>query len=141
MEQKISQGKENIPIITHMLFKWLISYWLVCMLIPQNVASIFTGRCASDYLYRKKYADLSCNASYIWNTSRMSDSFVALDQAKKAIFLTIWRKIILLIPLIFILPRILSGSAMEVFLAEPIADTIAICTTAPMFYYYYRKLK
>jgi Na+-driven multidrug efflux pump len=68
-------------------------------------------------------------------------SFVALDQAKKAIFLTIWRKIILLIPLIFILPRILSGSAMEVFLAEPIADTIAICTTAPMFYYYYRKLK
>ena len=39
-------------------------------------------------------------------------------------FLTIWRKIILLIPLIFILPRILSGSALEVFLAEPIAEDV-----------------
>ena len=32
-------------------------------------------------------------------------SFVALDQAPKAIFLTIWRKIVLLIPLIFLLPH------------------------------------
>lgn len=68
-------------------------------------------------------------------------SFVALDQAKKAIFLTIWRKIILLIPLIFILPQILSDSVMGVYLAEPIVDTIAICTTAPMFYLYYRNLR
>lgn len=30
---------------------------------------------------------------------------------------------------------------MGVYLAEPIADTIAMCTTAPMFYIYYRKLK
>lgn len=30
---------------------------------------------------------------------------------------------------------------MGVYLAEPIADTIAVCTTAPMFYVYYRKLK
>lgn len=30
---------------------------------------------------------------------------------------------------------------MGVYLAEPIADTIAVCTTAPMFYIYYRKLK
>ena len=68
-------------------------------------------------------------------------SFVALDQAKKAIFLTIWRKIILLIPLIFILPHVLSDSVVGVYLAEPIADTIAVCTTAPMFYFYYRTLK
>ena len=30
---------------------------------------------------------------------------------------------------------------MGVYLAEPIADTIAVCTTAPMFYVHYRKLK
>ena len=115
--------------------------WLVCMLIPQNVASIFTddvplitytGKSMRIYLAMLLIYGIQVACQY---------SFVALDQAKKAIFLTIWRKIILLIPLIFILPRILSGSAMGVFLAEPIADTIAICTTAPMFYYYYRKLK
>lgn len=68
-------------------------------------------------------------------------SFVALDQAPKAIFLTIWRKIIILIPLIFILPQFVPNAVMGVYLAEPIADTIAVCTTAPMFYSYYRKLK
>lgn len=30
---------------------------------------------------------------------------------------------------------------MGVYLAEPIADTIAVCTMASMFYFYYRKLK
>lgn len=57
--------------------------------------------------------------------SHVSIALLHWIRRKKAIFLTIWRKIILLIPLIFILPRILSGSAMGVFLAEPIADTIA----------------
>lgn len=61
-------------------------------------------------------------------------SFVALDQAPKAIFLTIWRKIILLIPLIFLLPHLWPDAVTDVYLAEPIADTIAVCTTAPMFY-------
>ena len=67
-------------------------------------------------------------------------SFVALDNARAAIFLTIWRKIILLIPLIFILPHFVSDPVRGVFLAEPVADTIAICTTAPMFYHFYKKL-
>lgn len=61
-------------------------------------------------------------------------SFVALDQAPKAIFLTIWRKIILLIPLIFLLPHLWPDAVTGVYLAEPIANTIAVCTTAPMFY-------
>lgn len=30
---------------------------------------------------------------------------------------------------------------MGAYLAEPIADTIVVCTTASMFYVYYRKLK
>ena len=64
-----------------------------------------------------------------------------IDQAPKAIFLTIWRKIILLIPLIFLLPHLCPDAVTGVYLAEPIADTIAVCTTAQMFYAYYRKLK
>ena len=68
-------------------------------------------------------------------------SFVALDQASKAIFLTVWRKLILLIPLIFVLPLVCPDPVMGVYLAEPVADTIAVCTTASMFYQYYRALE
>lgn len=139
--KNISRVKKTFRLLLICCLSGSFLIWLVCMLIPQNVASIFTddvplitytGKSMRIYLEMLLIYGIQVACQY---------SFVALDQAKKAIFLTIWRKIILLIPLIFILPRILSGSAMEVFLAEPIADTIAICTTAPMFYYYYRKLK
>ncbi len=114
--------------------------WLVCMIAPATVAAIFTDDTAL-IVYTEKSMRVYLAMLFIYGIQVACQySFVALDQARKAIFLTIWRKIILLIPLIFILPMILSDSVMGVYLAEPIADTIAICTTAPMFYFYYRKL-
>ena len=38
-----------------------------------------------------------------------------------------------MIPLIYILPAFLSDKVMAVFLAEPIADFIAVATTVTMF--------
>lgn len=115
--------------------------WLVCMTMPSIVASIFTNDIEL-IAYTEKSMRIYLAMLFLYGIQVACQySFVALDQAKKAIFLTIWRKIILLIPLIFILPQILSDSVMGVYLAEPIADTIAICTTAPMFYLYYRNLK
>lgn len=114
--------------------------WVICMEWPQIIAGIFTS-------------DQSLISYTVWSVRiylavlliygiqvACQYSFVALDNAKAAIFLTIWRKIILLIPLIFILPHFVSDPVKGVFLAEPLADTIAICTTAPMFYHFYRHL-
>lgn len=139
--KNISRVKKTFRLLLICCLSGSFLIWLVCMLVPQNVASIFTDDVPL-ITYTRKSMRIYLAMLLIYGIQVACQySFVALDQAKKAIFLTIWRKIILLIPLIFILPRILSGSAMGVFLAEPIADTIAICTTAPMFYYYYRKLK
>jgi len=52
-----------------------------------------------------------------------------------------WRKIILLIPMIFLLPHLWPDAVAGVYLEEPIAGTVAVCTAAPMFYAYYRRLK
>ena len=141
-------GAKNIPRVKKTFRLLLICcisgsflIWLVCMIMPGNVAAIFTDDRAL-IAYTEKSMRIYLAMLLIYGIQVACQySFVALDQAKKAIFLTIWRKIILLIPLIFILPQILSGSAMGVFLAEPIADTIAVCTTSPMFWNYYRKLK
>ena len=115
--------------------------WLGCMMYPAVVASIFTDDTAL-IAYTEKSMRVYLAMLFIYGIQVACQySFVALDQAKKAIFLTIWRKIILLIPLIFILPHVISNSVMGVYMAEPIADTVAVCTTAPMFYFYYRKLK
>lgn len=115
--------------------------WLICMIWPAAVASIFTSDAALiTYTNRSMRVYLAMLLIYGIQVA-CQYSFVALDQASKAIFLTIWRKIIILIPLIFILPHFVPDAVFGVFLAEPIADTIAVCTTGPMFYFYYRKLK
>lgn len=115
--------------------------WLLCMMCPQIVAGIFTND-TELIQYTEWSMRIYLSVMLIYGIQVACQySFVALDQARTAIFLTIWRKIILLIPLIFILPLVWSGSVTGVFLAEPIADTIAVCTTAPMFYRYYRTLK
>ena len=60
-------------------------------------------------------------------------TFVALGQAKISLFLALLRKIILLIPLIFILPNFIDNQVLAVFLAEPAADILAALTTGGMF--------
>ena len=65
-------------------------------------------------------------------------TFVALGNAKTSLFLAVLRKIILLIPLIYLLPALLADKAFAVFLAEPVADFLAVCTTATLFYHQFR---
>ncbi|WP_294521259.1 MATE family efflux transporter [uncultured Pseudoflavonifractor sp.] len=61
-------------------------------------------------------------------------TFVALGQAKVSLFLALLRKIILVIPLIYILPHIITGDQVfAVYLAEPVADFLAAATTGLMF--------
>ena len=44
------------------------------------------------------------------------------------------RKIILLIPLIYLIPMFLGDKVLAVFLAEPVADILAACTTGIVFF-------
>lgn len=60
-------------------------------------------------------------------------TFVALGNAKTSLFLAVLRKIILLIPLIYTLPHFFADKAFAVFLAEPMADFLAVSATASMF--------
>ena len=67
-------------------------------------------------------------------------TFMSLGQARTSLFLALLRKVILLIPLIYILPYFLADKVFAVFLAEPVADFIAVSTTATLFYRQYKKL-
>lgn len=62
-----------------------------------------------------------------------------LGNAKTSLFLAVWRKIILLIPLIYILPHFFADKAFAVFLAEPVADFGAVALTSFTFYRQFRR--
>ena len=139
--QNISRVKKTFRLLLICCVSGSFIIWLICMMCPTAVTSIFTSD-TTLIAYTNKSMRVYLAMLFIYGIQVACQySFVALDQAPKAIFLTIWRKIIILIPLIFILPHFMTHAVMGVYLAEPIADTIAVCTTAPMFYSYYRKLK
>ena len=66
-------------------------------------------------------------------------TFVALGNAKCSLFLACLRKLILLIPLVYILPNFFGDKVFAVFLAEPVADIIAVTCTALLFFFVFRK--
>ena len=66
-------------------------------------------------------------------------TFIALGNAKCSLFLALLRKIILLIPLIYILPSFMADKTTAVFLAEPVADLLAVTTTAILFTVQFRR--
>lgn len=60
-------------------------------------------------------------------------TFMAMGQAKTGLFLAMLRKIVLLIPLAIILPRVLNN-VLGIFIAEAVADGLASCTTLTLFF-------
>lgn len=113
--------------------------WAACMVFPKSIIGIFTNSTELKEYSVTPLRIYICLLCIYGIQVACQYSFVALEQAKTAIFLTIWRKIILLIPLIFLLPHIVSNPTIGVFLAEPIADFVAVCTTGTLFCRYYRR--
>ncbi len=64
----------------------------------------------------------------------IQQTFVSLGQAKISLFIACLRKIILLIPLIFILPNFFADKVFAVFLAEPVADLISVATASILMF-------
>ena len=72
--------------------------------------------------------------------SACQQTFVALGQAKTSLVMALLRKIILLIPLIFILPNFFADKVFAVFLAEPASDLLAAATTGIVFFLRFPKI-
>ena len=60
-------------------------------------------------------------------------TFVSIGNALCSIIVAVVRKFVLLLPLIYIVPRFVADKTMAVYLAEPIADIIAVTFTVILF--------
>lgn len=114
--------------------------WLICMMLPQAFILIFTDQ-AELIAFTKWAMRIYMAVSLIFGVQiSCQQTFIALGNAKTSVFLALLRKVLLLIPLIYILPAFMEDKLMAVFLAEPVADVIAVTTTSILFYRTYRSL-
>ena len=68
----------------------------------------------------------------------VQQTFMAIGKAKASLFIACLRKVILLIPLIFLLPRFFENKVFAVFLAEPVSDLISVAVSAVTFLLVFR---
>ena len=115
-------------------------FWAASMLMPQVFVQIFNNDAAlvehtawAMRIYMAGIFSLGVQLT-------CQQSFIALGQAKISLFMACLRKLILLIPLIFILPMFFENKVMAVFLAEPISDIIAAAVTAGTFFFRFDKI-
>lgn len=119
-----------------LLFSCLI-YSSVLWVIVESAPGIFAVIFTSD----KALIDMAKWALRIYLAGSLllgaqiacQQTFIAFGNSKISAFLALFRKIMVLIPLIYILPLLLKNNVMAVFLAEPIADTVAVMTTVILF--------
>ena len=115
-------------------------FWAVMMIFPNFFANIFTSDAALvDYTAWAIRIFLACGFSVGFQIS-CQQAFMALGQAKISLIMALLRKVILLIPLIFILPNFFADKAFAVFLAEPVADIVAAAVTTFMFFRFFIKM-
>ena len=138
--KKMDRVKKTFRLLLLSCVTFTAVIWLICMLLPQAFILIFTDQ-AELIAFTKWAMRIYMAVSLIFGVQiSCQQTFIALGNAKTSVFLALLRKVFLLIPLIYILPAFMEDKLMAVFLAEPVADVIAVTTTSILFYRTYRSL-
>ncbi len=114
--------------------------WAAVMLFPGAFAAMFTTD-APLLAYSSRVLRVYLAALALFGIQIGCQlTFTALGNAKASITVAVMRKFVLLIPLIYLLPALLpADKAISVYLAEPVADLLAVSFTAVLFTFQFKK--
>lgn len=131
--------KQSFKLLLIACFIYSMLLWIFIMIMPDKFVLMFNSDpelvSYGSWAMRIYFAVLVIFGIQI----ACQQTFIAIGNAKTSLFLAVFRKIILLIPLIYILPNFFADKAMAVYLAEPVADIIAVITTSILFARYFSK--
>lgn len=124
--------KKTVKIVTFVALSVSITVWAVSLGAPQVYGYVFSASPEVMAIIRKYTPVFMMGTVMFFAQMSLQNVFVALNQAKISIFLACLRKVILLIPLCFLLP--LAMGADGVFYSEGIADITAGIVTCASFF-------
>ncbi len=113
--------------------------WGLVELFPHVFASIFTPK-AELIAFSARALRIYMGGVVIFGIQVACQmAFISLGKALSSIIVAVVRKFVLLLPLIYIVPHFVADKTMGVYLAEPIADILAVLFTAILFTFQFRK--
>ena len=125
--------KKTYKLLLVCCLSYTMIFWAAVQLFPQVFVGIFNK--SPELLETTTWAlRIYMAVSGMFGIQMaVQQTFVSLGQAKLSLFIACLRKILLLIPLIFILPTFFPDKVFAVFLAEPVSDFISVTVAATLF--------
>ena len=122
--RKPDRVKRSVRILFWMGILYAVVVWLLILRFPEFFVSIFSSDStilddAVPALHTYFFAFFFMVFQYTGQTT-----FKALNKRKQAVFFSLFRKAIIVIPLTFLLPHLFGFGTMGVFLAEPVSNVI-----------------
>ncbi len=139
--KKKERVKETFMLLLKVCVIYSVILWAAVMLFPRAFAAIFSGDQAL-LDYSAAALRIYCGTMFLFGIQIACQlTFTSIGYAACSIIVAVVRKFVLLIPLIYLVPAlgILPDRAHCVFLAEPIADALAVAFTSVLFYFQFRK--
>lgn len=131
--------RESFRLLLTVCLVYSVALWGLVVLFPR----IFVGMFASDAQlidFASRALRIYCGAMFIFGIQTSCQmTFVSIGYALCSIIVAVMRKFVLLIPLIYIMPQLLSDKVSAVYAAEPVADSLAVIFTAVMFAVNFKK--
>ena len=127
----------RLLLISSLTYSFLL--WAFIMLFPRMFAGIFTPD-PTLLQFAAGALRVYCAVLLIFGIQVACQmTFVSLGKAGCSIIVAVMRKFVLLLPLIYIMPRLLDDKTMAVYTAEPVADVLAVTFTAVLFVFQFKK--
>lgn len=136
-----SRVKKGIRFVSSASFVYGLSIWLLVMILPRTLASIFNSDPVLLAATERSMRIYFCGFFLMALQLAGQCVFVGLGKSRQAVFFSLLRKAIIVTPLVILLPHIPALGVEGVFWAEPISDLIggAACFTT-MYFTVYKKL-
>lgn len=131
--------KNTFQLLLKICVTYSVALFAAIMIAPRLFAGIFSPD-AQLLDYAVSALRIYCGAMFVFGIQISAQlTFVSIGNAPCSIIVAVVRKFVLLIPLIYIMPHIISDPAKGVYMAEPVADIIAVTFTTVLFYTQFRK--
>lgn len=138
--KNLDRVKDTFKLLLKTALIYSTALWLFIMIKPSLFAKMFTRDVELINMVIPSLK-IFMSMSFLFSIQiTCQQTLISLGNAKTSIFLALLRKVILLIPLIYILPIFLENKVKAVFLAEPISDTMAVIVTGTVAYISFKKL-
>jgi len=132
--------KKTFRLLLVSCLTYSFTIWVAIMLFPQMFAGIFTPD-TSLIEFTSTALRFYCGVMCIFGIQIACQmTFVSIGNAPCSIIVAIVRKFVLLLPLIYIMPQLITDKTMGVYMAEPVADVIAVTFTAILFAVQFKKV-